>query len=98
MTSLRVTQEAALEVESATDWYESKHSGLGREFVAQVDAALLRILRNPNAHRLWRQDRDFRQAVVPRFPYVIFFRYANDEVIVMAFAHQRRRPGYWALR
>jgi toxin ParE1/3/4 len=32
---------------------------------------------------------------VRRFPYSIIYRVVNDELVVHAIAHQRRRPGYW---
>jgi plasmid stabilization system protein ParE len=28
-------------------------------------------------------------------PYTIVYRIVNDEIIVVAVAHQRRRPWYW---
>jgi hypothetical protein len=36
---------------------------------------------------------------VKRFPYVVIFTIRNAETVrVLAFAHTRRRPGYWKKR
>ena len=40
-----------------------------------------------------------RRAVCPKpFPYVVFFYLRQGGPIVLAIAHARRRPGYWADR
>jgi hypothetical protein len=35
---------------------------------------------------------------VPRFPYRVVYRNRPDEIVVVAVAHLRRRPGYWKNR
>ena len=32
------------------------------------------------------------------FPYAIFYRILEDELQITAFAHHRKRPGYWLPR
>jgi plasmid stabilization system protein ParE len=39
-----------------------------------------------------------RRMLVRRFPYWIVYRADQDSVLVLAVAHQRRRPGYWRPR
>ena len=39
-----------------------------------------------------------RRAVVARFPYAVVFVLLGDTVYVVAFAHGRRRYGYWKTR
>ncbi|HEV3193008.1 MAG TPA: hypothetical protein VGY54_21020 [Polyangiaceae bacterium] len=40
-----------------------------------------------------------RRAILPGpFPYVVFFYVRQANAIVLAIAHGRRRPGYWARR
>ncbi len=36
-----------------------------------------------------------RRLVLRRFPYNVFFRVGTGEIVVVAVAHQRRRPGYY---
>jgi hypothetical protein len=33
-----------------------------------------------------------------RFPCLVFFRILDDEIAVVAVAHEKRRPGYWTGR
>ena len=39
-----------------------------------------------------------RRRIVRRFPYSILYTLEGDEVVVLAVAHQSRRPGYWTRR
>ena len=40
----------------------------------------------------------FRQLVINRFAYKIVYRVEGDIIRVYAFAHQKRKPGYWRSR
>lgn len=33
-----------------------------------------------------------------RYPYAIIYRPGRDEIVIIAFAHHRRRPDYWRER
>ena len=98
MRRLRVAPEAEEELGEAAAWYEAKRPGLGIELVAVADRALEEIADAPFACGPWRDDRPYRRKVLTRFPYVIFFRVDPDAVVVLAVAHAKRRPGYWAER
>jgi plasmid stabilization system protein ParE len=39
-----------------------------------------------------------RRVLVTRFPYQIVYRYDSTEVVILAFAHLKRRPGFWKHR
>lgn len=39
-----------------------------------------------------------RQYAVSGFPYSVIYAESDDEIRVYAFAHHRRRPGYWRHR
>lgn len=36
-----------------------------------------------------------RRIVLPRFPYSVVYEVHADHIVIVAVAHQRRRPGYW---
>jgi toxin ParE1/3/4 len=36
-----------------------------------------------------------KRLMLRRFPYAVIVREADGELLVVAFAHQARRPGYW---
>jgi plasmid stabilization system protein ParE len=62
------------------------------------DAALDRIHDTPEAFPRWRADHPHRRCSVASFPYVCFYRVDGDTIVVVAVAHAKRKPGYWARR
>jgi plasmid stabilization system protein ParE len=85
------------ELQDAAAFYSaSANAELGLAFMADVDQAIRRILANPYVGAVFRGLR--RRYVLRRFPYSIFYQITPDEIRVVAVAHQRRRPSYWAGR
>ena len=39
-----------------------------------------------------------RRILLERFPFNIHYRVNEDDIVVVAVAHQKRGPGYWADR
>ena len=98
---VRTEQEALSELTEAYRRYEEKRSGLGVELVAAIDVTLDQITRLPKAGApVPRVPRDLgvRRAPVAKFPYHIVYIETPVEIRVLAFAHYRRRPGYWLPR
>lgn len=98
MTRLfRTEPEASRELEDAAVWYESRRSGRGVEFLEAVDATLDRIARWPQAARRVpgvSVDVPARTAPVSRFPYHVAYLETPRAIRILAFAHDRREPGY----
>jgi hypothetical protein len=42
--------------------------------------------------------RETRRALVPRFPYGVFFRIVEDTIAIVACYHLHRRPASWKRR
>jgi plasmid stabilization system protein ParE len=73
------------------DSYESRSPRLGREFLDEFDRLVLRIAAAPG--RWMVIDKDVRRALMPRFPYVIYFRQVSpDRIRITVVKHQRRHP------
>jgi toxin ParE1/3/4 len=89
--------EAKAEFDAAAAWYEAQRTGLGDDFVNEVEQAIQRIAQMPQAFPPHGSS-GVRKCVLPRFPYNIFFLDLDDRIWIAAVAHQRRRPGYWAHR
>ena len=87
---------AQQEVEDAAARYEAQQAGLGRDFRAEFEAALGRIVQNPQLYGI--ELGEFRACPLRRFPYTIFYIDLEDRIWVGAVAHQSRRPGYWSRR
>lgn len=98
---LKISPEARRELREAVAWYETHGHGLGRELLAAVREDLRRIEANPAAGSLLESVHDAvgaRRVLLKRFPYAIIYIQLEAHVRVLAFAHLRRRPGYWKNR
>ena len=98
---VQFTSEATSELEDAARWYEERHTGLGLAFLAAVDEAVVAMAEWPRiAPRVdgVAEDVEVRQAPLARFPYFVAYVIAGEAVVVLAIAHERRRPLYWSGR
>jgi toxin ParE1/3/4 len=83
--------------EAAAFYSERAGADLGLAFVAEFERVVKMIQQNPLAGTALRANR----LVYPlrRFPYSVMYYLAKDaELRIIAVAHQRRRPNYWAKR
>ena len=81
---------------AAAGWYEHEEPGLGRRFLTAVDALIAQIRREPL--RYPSIYRGTRRALVPGFPYAVFFRVRDEGIVVVAVLHMKRDPDNWRLR
>jgi plasmid stabilization system protein ParE len=98
---VRLHPEAAGDLTSAGDWYEQQLSGLGADLADEVDHALEAIAERPMTWPLWPgigEAAGVRRFLLARFPFAVGYVVEGDEVVVLAVAHLRRRPGFWLER
>jgi toxin ParE1/3/4 len=88
--------EAFAELQSAAEYYESRHVGLGIRFLDVVGEALERIARDPIARSP--VDEDVRRCLTRVFPFALYYTIEPEFILILAVAHLAREPGYWALR
>ncbi len=93
MTPVRLLPEAEVELEAAASRYEGWQPGLGLALVREVRKACSLVSERPLGSRVVHGE--IRRKIVSRFPYAILYRVEQDEIIVVAVSHRRRRPGYW---
>lgn len=94
---LVLAPEALAELQQAAAFYSEKsESTLGLAFVAEFERAASLLMNNPMAGAEFHGTR--RRFVLRRFPYSIIYQVTVAELRVLAVAHHRRRPGYWAAR
>ena len=101
MRTLRILEAAANEVTEAAAWYESHRPGLGTEFHSAIEAALDLLQEDvlplsPVPGRAGQAGA--KRLTLKRFPYDVIVRPLGNEIVVLAFAHHSRRPGYWRMR
>jgi toxin ParE1/3/4 len=98
MPRLRILEAAAREAFEAAAWYELQQTGLGVEFEAAIEAALdvLEADVTPlGAMPGSAGRRGAKRLTLRRFPFDVVIVEREHELVVIAFAHQARRPGYW---
>ena len=98
MSAARFHPAALRELIEAVTWYESQRPGLGEAFETEVYARLERALEAPGAGRLEPGAPPayaLRWYRVRRFPYGLLVGHAGGGPLVVAIAHERRRPQYW---
>jgi plasmid stabilization system protein ParE len=83
--------QAESELLEVRAWYESRREGLGQEFGAAVEHAVDRIAESPLTLPIVRGET--RRAILRRFPYAIYFRMLDSDIVVLAVhgpQHERR--------
>jgi plasmid stabilization system protein ParE len=87
---------ARQELEDAVRFYELEYLGLGGRFKEEVRRAALRLAEYPKA---WSIERgEVRKCLLHRFPYKLLYSVEEDHILVIAVAHQHRKPDYWVGR
>ncbi len=93
--SLRLVFRRAsqLEFDQAARWYDGQRPGLGVEFVGEIQHILDTISEHPQQFPI--ADGDVRGALVPRFPFCVYFRVKSNRVVIIAVFHTSREPSVW---
>lgn len=82
-------------------WYEDQEKGLGDRLADEFAEGITFIREWPDAvplHRGRVRASAVRTKGIDVFPYRIIYLVHKAEVVVVAYAHERRRPGYWRKR
>lgn len=87
---------ALREIIEAIEYYEDHAPGLGRALDADLQHTLDSIMANPFIGSP--VEDATRRALLKRFPYGVLYRPLQDRLLVVAFAHLKRRPRYWSDR
>jgi len=92
---MTIEYHPALEAElrEIRDYYETRSSGLGEEFVQAFDNQIQKIAVMPERWMI--VTADIRRSLMRRFPYVIFFRVVEPEVLrITVIKHEKRHPHF----
>lgn len=93
---LRWHAEARAEADAAAAFYHDKQPDLAQRFLDDLEEALHRIQRHPQAYR--QVEHAVRKCRVMHFPYGVIYRVRSDLIEIIAVMHIRRAPGYWKQR
>jgi toxin ParE1/3/4 len=87
---------ARQELLAAVDHYEAVSSGLGEEFIAEVEHAVARVATFPDHGSPYFADT--RRIVLRKFPFDVVYCELSHGLLVVAIAHHRRKPFDWRTR
>ena len=92
---MKVEYHPAVEIElkKVRDYYEERSPGLGAAFVDEFERQVLGLAARPE---MWMViTGDVRRCLMRRFPYVIYFRRVEPDLLrITVVKHQRRHPQY----
>jgi hypothetical protein len=98
---VKVSKEAAAELEEAAAWYEQEEPGLGSSLIDAFEHAV-QLLREPNPPLTPvlgnAASLGAKKLILHRFPFSLVIIYSQQMFIVVALAHHAREPGYWSGR
>ena len=93
---LRYRAAAKLDIQEARDGYEAISPKLEERFATALADTLSAILAHPRAYQ--EIEPQVRRALVPVFPYAIYYRLVPSGVTVLAVLHTSRHPATWTRR
>ena len=96
MKAYRYIAEADREFQEHISYFDAISRTVARKFVADVEAAVTELRHYPQIGAPL--IREVRKRVLTAFPYSILYVETPSEILIVAIAPHRRRPGYWRKR
>jgi plasmid stabilization system protein ParE len=87
---------ADAELTDAASFYEGSAAGLGVDFLAEMERLVALVCVYPDVGREYPDA--IRTVSARRFPYTLVYQVFGQRIFILAVAHQRRAPRYWAGR
>lgn len=94
--SIEYHPAARLEAIDAFDWYRGRSRGVAEHLQHELARAQLDIQESPDRWAEYMYGT--RRYLVKRFPIVVVYRMLAGRIQIVAIAHGRKKPGYWADR
>jgi plasmid stabilization system protein ParE len=94
---VKLHPEARIDLKEGKAFYRHRSPLAAVAFAQEIDASISRIAESPRRY----PEGEFatREFVLPwRFPYTVVYRLRDNMVVIIAFAHQSKEPGYWRHR
>jgi toxin ParE2 len=94
---VRFRRAAKRELNEAADWYRERDAEVASRFLREVFRTVAFVERFPltGGPVFGVDDADIRQLPVNNFPYHVVFKRFAERIVILAVAHDRRKPGYW---
>jgi len=96
MTPIVFLPGAEQEMLEAAHYYEFQSPGLGSDYLSEIERAVHSIVTSPQTWPVL--EGDIRRRLLRRFPCGVLYRIDPTEIVIIAIAHLRKKPGYWKNR
>ena len=90
--SILVSEMANEDANIIFDWYEGIHVGLGDSFINELEISKSDLMNNPLVFAKW--NKNIRRMVMRKFPYKLFYKIYDDNIVILAIIHARRSNQY----
>ena len=84
------------EMTESAVFYEKESQGLGSDFLDEIEDTIAILCEHSVIGQLY--SGNLRRYVLARFPYSILYSVEDNEIVIFAIAHHRRKPGFWKNR
>jgi len=81
------------DVREAAAWYDRRSQGLGETYVQSVRVCVEQVIKDPDRFAL--ASAGCRYLRLRRFPYVVLFEVANQELLLLGVLHTARSIDKW---
>jgi len=93
---LKYHPAARREIKASHSWYVRQSEQAADGFYEELLPALDRVHQQPQLYPPHLSGT--QRAVLDQYPFSIIYRELSQEIQIIAVAHAKRRPGYWAKR
>ena len=90
---VRFLDVSLTEIEEALEWYRGQSPELPVRILAEIADAVDKLQPFPEAFLM--MSPPYRRIMLSKFPYSLFFRVEDSEVLIVAFFHQQSDPRKW---
>jgi toxin ParE2 len=94
--SARFLKPAEVEVDDAVTYFDEQRPGLGDRFEQDLLATVNFVIEHPLSGK--RISESVRKFGLRTFHYNVIYVIDELDIVIIAVAHHRRRPGYWQSR
>lgn len=88
--------DAQVEVEETGAWYADRDLAVADGFYEELAEAIRGVTDLPDTWPTYLHGT--RRYLLDRFPFSLIYRKRDGTIQLIALAHHRRKPGYWAKR
>lgn len=87
---------ASDELHATIDWYaEHATTDHAASFASAIEAAIFEIAETPSAWPISRLSSRVRGRALRSIHHSVFYLVEPGQIVIVAIAHMKRRPGYW---